>query len=446
MSRARWIVLGGLALIPLCALALDRPRHRAPASCWTPGAICDVTGRSSISAAGAQTLTVTPVTSTAPPGPIAPDAFTLDQPKAGATVTGPFPVSGTAGGNWKNIACYSGGSKVSGDMAPTADGAWSGTANSLHMSNGPSVPLLCTAFSTLPGIPGGVNTSQTVNLNVDNQGPPVPPGDNFTLGGYTFGAPALEDDFASLATIAGNVPAASAQYKWYASGNGYGATVSCCTGTAGPDSPDNPYSLTPGGGLTITAKSNGGSWVTGMFSSVAGNGTGFKALGGYWEASVKFPTEPRGTWPGWWMLSSPNGNGNPPQTAEADIFETFGTCGPQNNGAYNRAIASTYHLWNMPPNGQHEDGGHKDIMLDFDMSQDYHLYGLLWNGTSVDIYVDRQLKWSNPTPSVMHQAMYAIFNLGMNACTDIGYAQNPTKIYLRYIKIWTFPDLNGKGF
>jgi beta-glucanase (GH16 family) len=145
------------------------------------------------------------------------------------------------------------------------------------------------------------------------------------------------------------------------------------------------------------------------------------------------------------MLSSPNGNGNPPQTAEADIFETFGTCGPANNGQLNRAIGTAFHSWNMPPDGHHTATGH-DSMLNFDMSADFHTYGMLWNGTNVQIYVDRKLTHTEATPSVMHQPMYAIVNLGMNACDDIGYAHDPSQLDVKYIKIWTLPDVNGKGF
>jgi hypothetical protein len=430
-------MLALLALIPLTAYALDRPRHRAT----TPPEGTPIV----IEGATVYIYKTGDETPPIPPNPGDDAHFTVDAPAPHVEIRDVITAHGAAGNKWRNVACWSpsaaSGVKVMPDTPP-AGGGWTNEIDTTRMDRGPN-HLECKAFSGLPG-QAGDEASVSVPVTVANAAPPA---GTFTLGGYTFGAPAFEDTFTTMATIAGNVPTATAQYKWYASGNGFGATVSCCTGTNEPGNPSyDPYSLIPGGGLNITASARAGSWRTGLMSTVAGDGTGFKAKGGYWEGSFKFPAKQPGSWPAWWMLSSPNGNGNPPQTAEADIFEVFGTCGPQNNGQYNRAIASTYHLWNMPPNGQHEDGGHQDSMLDFDISADYHTYGLLWNHASVDIYVDRHLVYHNATPSVMQQPMYAIVNLAMNPCNDLAQATDPTVFSAKYIKIWTFPDVNGKGF
>jgi hypothetical protein len=244
--------------------------------------------------------------------------------------------------------------------------------------------------------------------------------------------------------IAGNVPTATSAYKFYATGNGYGALVTCCTPSEGPDSTlYNPYSLIPGGGIADKAHDTAQGWREGTFETVANDGTGFRQLGGYWEATLKLPASLSGTWPAWWMVSGfcPSNNCSNGSN-ELDILESFGDCGPGHN-----AIAFTVQEWNPAQIDSTQPSQNAMLPNGGDVSTDYHQYGVLWSSHSIQLYIDRILVYTlSPTPvNYLTRPMWAIIDNEHQPQCGGGYS-DPSELDIKRIDIWPMPDYNGKPF
>jgi beta-glucanase (GH16 family) len=111
------------------------------------------------------------------------------------------------------------------------------------------------------------------------------------------------------------------------------------------------------------------------------------------EASVKIP-KGKGIWPAFWTLS--DGGGWPP---EIDIYETL--------GLFPKRIYMTYH-WG------HDNATHKSKGAvwegDFDYSQDYHRYAVVWTPDSLVWEVDgvKRAKYADAATIGELKAQYLI--------------------------------------
>lgn len=98
---------------------------------------------------------------------------------------------------------------------------------------------------------------------------------------------------------------------------------------------------------------------------------------------------PRGDWmwPAVWLLPAANSYGEWPSSGEIDIVESRGNGADYSAGGVN-AFGSTLHFGPFWP----EDPwwlAHGDYSLKRgDLSQDFHVYGLLWNETMMMTYID----------------------------------------------------------
>lgn len=177
-----------------------------------------------------------------------------------------------------------------------------------------------------------------------------------------------------------------------------------------PKVQDGKLVLTLNQGVT-----NGYPYSSGMVQ----NGRSWNYQYGYVEARVKVPGN-TGVWPAFWTLPAPVDAMWPP---EIDIFE-FGLSG-QTRPGFN------YH---------YNNGGHQQSGLTVygnsgtNYTQDYHVYGMLWTASKIQVYIDGE-----PGPSYTNAAhitsvpQYIIFNLALKK----GYTPpSGTAMYVDYVRVW----------
>ncbi len=165
----------------------------------------------------------------------------------------------------------------------------------------------------------------------------------------------------------------------------------------------NPFTINPGGGLTITAApipaADLGYTFGQSFSSGMLNTKGiFEQEYGYFEINAEMP-QTAGSWPAFWMVPDTY-NGQ-----EADITEDRGS-DPQYDyvRAYSAGGAPVYAnaIKSGDPSG-------------------FHTYGLLWTPTTLTYTYDGYVVLTTPTPSSWTGPMYMILDLAMG-----GWGGQPT--------------------
>lgn len=149
-----------------------------------------------------------------------------------------------------------------------------------------------------------------------------------------------------------------------------------------------------------------------------------------------------GTWPAFWMLGTSILKGIPwPDAGEIDISEVKGE---QPNAAY-----GTIHGPGMETTG----GGFGSVYNgDFiDLSQDYHIYSIMWKKNQIDWYVDGNLYFTatagDPSAGtwVYNQPFYLLLNLAMGGTfgnNGIDPSLNQAQLAVDYIRYYS---VNGLG-
>ena len=173
------------------------------------------------------------------------------------------------------------------------------------------------------------------------------------------------------------------------------------------------------GNLVLTLNqgtTNGYPYSSGMVQ----NGRNFSYKYGYVEARIKVPGN-TGVWPAFWTLAAPVDQYWPP---EIDIFE-FGLSS-QTRPAFN------YHYGSAPNNHQMGLVTYGNAATDY--TQGYHVYGMLWSSSKIQVYIDGE-----PGPSYTNAAnitslpQYIIFNLALKK----GYiVPSGTAMYVDYVRVW----------
>lgn len=173
------------------------------------------------------------------------------------------------------------------------------------------------------------------------------------------------------------------------------------------------------GSLVLTlnqGSTNGYPYSSGMVQ----NGRNFNYKYGYTEARIKVPGN-TGVWPAYWTLPAPVDQSWPP---EIDIFE-FGLSS-QTRPSFN------YHYGSS---SNHQQSG---LTLygspSVNYTQDYHVYGMLWTPTKIQVYID-----GAPGPSYTNSAnitsipQYLILNLGLKKGAVV---PSGTAMYIDYVRVW----------
>jgi beta-glucanase (GH16 family) len=189
--------------------------------------------------------------------------------------------------------------------------------------------------------------------------------------------------------------------------------------------PSNPVSVNPfsinHGTLTISATPH----AYGKLSYVSGVITTYKRFRqtyGYFEAEMKAPSG-AGAWPAFWLL--PDNNIWPP---ELDIMEMTGS----NPTSLMTTEHDTVGGRNVP---------HACYTTVPDMSNSFHIYGLLWTKTDLTWYFDNKPVCHLSTAASLRVPMYMLLNLAIGGGGWAGTPQAdmawPQRLQIQYIRAYT---------
>jgi beta-glucanase (GH16 family) len=212
--------------------------------------------------------------------------------------------------------------------------------------------------------------------------------------------------------------------RWYAQNE------QCCmmasdgkpTAMASYLGPDNPFHFTQPGGLTIQLKRQDNRWTSGVLTSVDAKGVGFSQQYGYFEMSARFPPG-LNTWPSFWLLNTASKSSGAP-AGEIDVVEYIA------NPAFPNYITTTLHDWSnktTPAMSHH--------MVDLP-SNGFHTYGMLWTATTMTFYFDGSITFECPTPPMMHQPYYLLFDLGLGAGWPTSSTPSTNDLQVQYIRVY----------
>ena len=188
-----------------------------------------------------------------------------------------------------------------------------------------------------------------------------------------------------------------------------------------PASGINPFSL-HNGALDITAVPASsdivgpGQWASGLISTQYS----FAQEYGYFEMRAMLPADV-GVWPAFWML--PASGAWPP---ELDVFEAYG--GPWDIGT---AHTATTFYGGSPGADNYEQAWSNQPS----MTSGFHTYGVMWDPQHITFYFDGNATGQLSTPPDMHQPMYLLADLAMQALS--GVTSDPKHLYIDYIRAYS---------
>jgi hypothetical protein len=194
--------------------------------------------------------------------------------------------------------------------------------------------------------------------------------------------------------------------------------------------PNGPFSISPNGGLLITAhKDKSGKWHSGLISSVDRDGpihSGFAQRYGYFEMKAILPTGP-GTWPAFWLV----GTDKSKTASEIDVIEYY--------GAFDKNYHSTEHVWEK--NGQHKWlQAYMNTVPAGILSRKFNTFGILIEPDQTSFYFNRREYWSTPTPPEYNQPMYILANLALGGGWPIDHLSSPQVMDIQYIRVYQKAD------
>jgi hypothetical protein len=212
--------------------------------------------------------------------------------------------------------------------------------------------------------------------------------------------------------------------RWYTRNEQCCMSTTDGSGTAmvGLSSPQNPYSVLPGGGLNIRLQKRSNAWTSGVITSVDSLGRGFSQQYGYFEMKAKFPPG-EDTWPAFWLLNTASKMRHAP-SGEIDIVEYVA------NPGFPRMIATTLHDWS---NNTAPAASHYLVPLP---SSGFHTYGMLWTANTMTFYIDGAATLSTPTPAIMKQPYYLLADLGIGSGWPTEKTPSTNDMQIQYIRAY----------
>lgn len=247
------------------------------------------------------------------------------------------------------------------------------------------------------------------------------------LTGYTL---SFSDEFSTMSIAA---PSDNPTTKWTskpAHGAGFG---DASFANQNQFAAGHPFSIV-NGALRITCRNIGGSWRSGLISSVTKTtahpeGEGFSQAMGYWEARMKFPAG-SGVWPGFWLLGMGRLATPREQVAEIDIVEYY--CQPINQ------FSQVLHVWS--PTGVKMNGQQYNHATGSNLTTAFHTYGVLIKDDFISYYLDGVLQWQVATPPEAKKPMWVMAEYAIGAGWPIDAAAiDNSYTDIDYIRVYAAP-------
>ena len=142
----------------------------------------------------------------------------------------------------------------------------------------------------------------------------------------------------------------------------------------------------------------------------------------------------QGVWPALWMLGDNFGSAGWPTCGEIDIMELIG-----GDGYNDRTVYGTAHWSN---NGSHaEYGGNRSLPLGEKFNDEFHVFSIVWNSSSIKWYVDNSLYHTMNTASLtaFQNKFFFILNIAVegNWPGPVGPStQFPQYMLVDYIRVF----------
>ena len=142
----------------------------------------------------------------------------------------------------------------------------------------------------------------------------------------------------------------------------------------------------------------------------------------------------QGVWPALWMLGDNFGSAGWPTCGEIDIMELIG-----GEGYNDRTVYGTAHWSN---NGSHaEYGGNRSLPLGEKFNDEFHVFSIVWNSSSIKWYVDNSLYHTMNTASLtaFQNKFFFILNIAVegNWPGPVGPStQFPQYMLVDYIRVF----------
>ncbi|BDU78004.1 glycoside hydrolase family 16 protein [Mesoterricola sediminis] len=193
-----------------------------------------------------------------------------------------------------------------------------------------------------------------------------------------------------------------------------------------------------GGNLVITAQAEtftGTDGITRSYTSARLKTQGlFSQANGRFEARIKVPTG-KGIWPAFWMLGTDLANNPWPACGEVDIAEVV--------GQQPSTVWGTLH-------GPGYSGGNglsaSKTLTSGKLSDDYHVYAVEWENTTIRFYLDDTLyatRTSAEVPTgglwVFDHPFFLILNVAVGGNwpgSPDGSTTWPQKMYVDYVRVY----------
>lgn len=192
------------------------------------------------------------------------------------------------------------------------------------------------------------------------------------------------------------------------------------------------------GNLVITALKEtytGGDGISRNYTSGRMKTQGlFAQNGGRFEARIKIPYG-NGLWPAFWMLGSDIGTMGWPTCGEIDIMENVG-----------KLPATLYGTLHGPGYSGGSGLTGSTVLAGGKLADNYHLYAVEWEGTTIRFYLDSQLyatRTSNEVPAgglwVFDHPFFLILNVAVGGNwpgAPDGTTVFPQKMYVDYVRVY----------
>lgn len=175
------------------------------------------------------------------------------------------------------------------------------------------------------------------------------------------------------------------------------------------------------------------------------------------EARIKLPKTANGLWPAFWMLGSDYPEAVWPKCGEIDIMEMGNKDGITTN-TQDRYFNGACHWGERFNHGKYPNYG-KSSTSDVSLQEDFHIYTLIWDKSSVRMYLDLAKnpdarpyfempidgeKVANKPANYFHKPFFVIFNLAVGGnFSNIRNIRNvtalkagPANMYVDYVRLY----------